>query len=279
MTGWLRGSSDSEPMIWSLTPYNGEADILEIRLGTLDGVVDRHVLTEATTTHMGDPKPLHFLNQVKRFEPWIHAIDYQVVRLEPRGGQGDWEREHQQRDELIRALTKADDEDVVLISDLDEIPRSEVFREVMPEAGVLRLEMAMHMYYLNWRWPELPVRSGTRAILTLMKKLRLHPEKTLTEFVEAGWPTAAGVCGWHLAYQMSPERMRAKLDEIADEWVKRFSDRPLEHFEHCRRTGWDLFDRPERQCDWVGDEHLPPYAVENRDRFGDLFCEQPAVAA
>ena len=47
--------------------YN-ELDLLEIRLKTLDSVVDHFVLVEATKTHRGKDKPLYFEENKERFK-------------------------------------------------------------------------------------------------------------------------------------------------------------------------------------------------------------------
>lgn len=264
-------------MIWSLTPYNGEADVLEIRLGTLDGVVDRHVLCEGTTTHRGDPKPLHFPEQLERFEPWLDKITYQICSFRPRGEVGNWAREHAQRDHLIEALD-GEDSNTVLISDLDEIPDPAYLDPAICENGPVRLEMSMHLYYLNWRWRENPVRSGTRAILARASKLRAH-DRTLTEFVEAGWPVTGDTAGWHFAYMMDAAGIRQKIASIADEWCYEYAEKPLEHFEYCRQTGQDLFNRDYRKCDWVPDSELPFYVQQNRERFARLLIAEPQEVA
>jgi beta-1,4-mannosyl-glycoprotein beta-1,4-N-acetylglucosaminyltransferase len=264
-------------LIWSLCPYAGEADVLELRLGQLEGVVDRHVLCEGTTTQRGDPKPLLFPQQYERFDRWLPQIEYIGAEMAPRGLMGDWPREALQRQQLeLGYRGQLAPSDLVLISDVDEIPDPAWLDPARCADNPVRLEMAMHMYYLNWRWRENPVRSGTRATLCMGAKLLENPDRGPHDFVEAGWRGTSEQAGWHLAYQLSPKGMREKIRGIADSWCWEFAERPLEHFEHCRRTGLDLFDRPYRTCDWVGDEALPPYAVAHRERFAHMFCEQPA---
>src|SRR3990167_11430504 len=59
--------------------FNGEFDILEIRLNILDPIVDEFIICEAPTTFAGNPKPLHFERQKERFKKWEHKIKYHVV--------------------------------------------------------------------------------------------------------------------------------------------------------------------------------------------------------
>jgi len=263
-------------MIWSCTPYNGEADVLEIRLGTLEGVVDRHVVCEANVTQRGVEKPFWFEQQVERFAPWIEQISY--LQLDLRGNMGYWTRERTQRDEMLAAV-ELEDDDVLLVSDVDEIPDPRFLDPELAAEHPVKLEMTMHMYYLNWVWREKPVRNGTRATLISGRKLREASGHGLTQFCEAGFPALQAVAGWPLAYQLDGKAMREKIANIADDWCVEWAKRAPEHFEYCRRTGWDLFDRPERQCDWVPDWEAPPYALDNRELFAHMFIEEPAAVA
>lgn len=54
-------------MTYDCCSFFNELDILEIRLNTLNEVVDKFVLVEATWTHTGKPKPLHFEDNKTRF--------------------------------------------------------------------------------------------------------------------------------------------------------------------------------------------------------------------
>lgn len=266
--------------VWSATPYCGEADVLEIRLGTLEGVVDRHVIAEATRNQRGERKPLFFPQQVDRFARWLPQITYLIVNLDDDVGQAaDWRREANQRDALSRGLEPEDD-DLVFFSDVDEIPFPALLTSEMAAERPLRLEMTMHLYYLNWCWSEKPVRYGTRATLITGRQMRKVPEGhgTPAMIVEAGWPAPTAVSGWHLAYQTDAEGIRAKILSIADDFRQQeYLD--LVHLERCRRTGEDLFRREHRHCEWVPDDALPPYVQKNRERFAHMLIPDPVSVA
>src|SRR4051812_40271897 len=106
------------------TFYN-ELDILEIRLRELYDVVDRFVLVEATHTHKGDPKPLHYATNRARFASWNDKIRHIVIGDLPVGDNlaAIRRREMGQRNAILLGLMDAQDDDIVLISDVDEIPR------------------------------------------------------------------------------------------------------------------------------------------------------------
>ncbi|MFN0123280.1 MAG: hypothetical protein ACKV2V_22485 [Blastocatellia bacterium] len=111
--------------IYDCFPFNNELDVLEVRLNELYPVIDRFVLVEASRTHAGQPKPMHFQEHRARFAPFSDKLAYVPVDDMPDGGDA-WVRENFQRNCIARGLTDLRDEDLVLVSDADEIPRHEV---------------------------------------------------------------------------------------------------------------------------------------------------------
>jgi len=100
-----------------------------MRLSELDPHVDYFVLVESVQTQRGNPKPLHFQNNKALFHNYLHKIIHVMVQKGiPK--EGDWEREHYQRDCIREGLVKCQDDDLILISDLDEIPRPEAIAEL-----------------------------------------------------------------------------------------------------------------------------------------------------
>jgi beta-1,4-mannosyl-glycoprotein beta-1,4-N-acetylglucosaminyltransferase len=237
-------------------------------------VVDRHVIVEATHDQVGNPKPLYFDRD--RFAEW--PIEYVIVGDMPLGNDH-WGREHFQRDACVRGMPDLRPDDLVFISDLDEIPDPRLFQDPpKPEGGPVRVEMSMHLYYLNWRWLEVPVAGGTRACFVNGEMLR---ETKATVLCEAPWHRLGGTNGWHLAYQGGVERIQRKLraladfrdGHLADKWQERWASR--EHLAECLRTGRDLFDRAYRQCEWVGLSDLPPVVQKDPKRWAHMMIEEP----
>lgn len=131
------------PRIVSITPFYNEVHILELRLGILEDVVDHFYTIEATTTFRGNPKPM-LANTVKHPK-------HTVVEIEFPEGMTDWGRENYQRD-VILDLSEYDDDDIVLINDLDEIPRPESLeqlKELWDTEFTYAFDMVVHQYYLN----------------------------------------------------------------------------------------------------------------------------------
>lgn len=280
-------------MIWSLTPFFNELDVLEIRLAELDSVVDRHVIAESTICYSGEPKPLHFLENRDRFAPWLDKIEYVVVDDMPNDGEVvyprspfdpaaesiRWQREHWQRDSLMRGCTGMDEDDLVLLSDVDEIPRAELVWEAEEgkkpvEHEVRRIFLPQHVMYLNWRWRE----SATVAICRMTSgqtMLRLGPQAVRE--VET-FPRKAPRQGWHLSYMGGAEKIQYKIINAAHAELEddRWTD--LDAIQHRMETGQDMFDRRDRRCYWVPITELPDYVKKNPEKFSHMLIDKEAAA-
>src|ERR1035437_10612176 len=66
-------------MVIDIFTFNGEYDLLELRLNCLDDLVDQFIIVEAPTTFSGKQKPLYFQDQIKRYEKWNNKIKYYII--------------------------------------------------------------------------------------------------------------------------------------------------------------------------------------------------------
>ena len=272
--------------VWSLCMFAFELDILEIRLATLDAVVDRHVIVEAPLTHAGTEKPLLFWENRDRFAKWAQKIDHLVDHAPPGGhwaprdaaafAESDsdhWRREHHQRDALTVAVADADDRDLILISDCDEIPDpARAWRNAIEiaDAGVIGCPLlAMHVGRLRWRWPL--ATPGTRTRFLSGRTFRRFG--TVERVVDApnvifgqdGNPAAGA--GWHLAYMGGVTAIQQKLASFAHQELNRPPFNTPEHISHCLETGEDLFMRPDRVCESCSTGAYPPHALAEHLRY------------
>jgi hypothetical protein len=146
------------PRVFDCFPFFNELDILEIRLHELSPVVDRFVLAEATTTFSGAPKPLHFLENRKRFAAFADRITHIVVENVPQNVRSAWDRRRHQVDALMRGLGEAKADDLVLLSDVDEILRAQAVRVAAENPPgrfeVLCFELRMYNYFVNFECEE-----------------------------------------------------------------------------------------------------------------------------
>ena len=145
-------------MIYDCFSFFNELDLLEIRLKTLDCVVDKFVLSESNYTHTGQKKPLYFKENLSKFSQFKDKIIHIVspdpefpnkaeVDIEYR-----WLCENKQRNATIKAIEKVlKPNDILIISDLDEIPNPLTLKKAIKLKRPVRLRQKLYYYYLNYR--------------------------------------------------------------------------------------------------------------------------------
>ena len=115
--------------IYDAFQFFNELDILEIRLHELQNVVHRFVLVEATRTHSNQLKPLFYELHKQRFAKFHKKIIHIIVEDLP-NSTDPWVLENFQRNTILRGLSEAHPNDLVIIADVDEIPSSYVLDAV-----------------------------------------------------------------------------------------------------------------------------------------------------
>lgn len=110
-------------MIYDCFQFFNELDILEMRMHILEPYVDFFVITESSVTFSGDPKPLYFEENRNRFKKFEKKIIHNVVLDTPSGKDvSPFDRDGFQKNARSRPLSLCQPNDIIIFSDLDEIP-------------------------------------------------------------------------------------------------------------------------------------------------------------
>lgn len=222
------------PCVFDCFPINNELDILEIRLSELYNVVDRFIIVEATKTHGNKNKTLNFQSNLQRFEKYLHKITYVVVNDYP--AYDSWSIERHQRDCIMRGLNNCKNNDIIMISDLDEIPSVGAIKSYKPEDGIKSFDMDLYYYNMKTKaadkWTE-------AKILTYRDLVKLTPcgaRYTKAEVIPNG--------GKHLSYFGDVDKIIKKIEDTAHQEynLEKFKDR--EKIRKAIEDGTDLFERP-----------------------------------
>ena len=117
--------------IFDCFPFFNELELLELRLESLYDVVDCFVIVEADKTHANEPKPFNFYEHIRDFEKYLPKIHYIMdTTVVDYKGVGDWSLENNQRNNIMKGLTDAEPDDLILISDLDEFPNPATLKKI-----------------------------------------------------------------------------------------------------------------------------------------------------
>jgi beta-1,4-mannosyl-glycoprotein beta-1,4-N-acetylglucosaminyltransferase len=115
--------------------FFNELDVLELRLRELNDLVDRFVLVEGDQTFTGKPKPLVFERNKERFQRFLPKIAHVKFTDFPVNDASPWTRETLSRQAIMLGLFEAEPNDLVLISDVDEIPKPDALDATFSEAS------------------------------------------------------------------------------------------------------------------------------------------------
>ena len=173
--------------IYDCFMYFDEDTVLDVRLNTLNDYVDYFVIVESKFTHRGDQRKLKF--NLQKFEKFKNKIIYliyeklpsQIEEIKVNDQHNElsrkyiWNayyRENGQRNYIINGLAGAEKNDIILISDVDEIPKlSNInFNEIKEK--IILFKQDMFYYKFNLRLPNL-IWTGTKAC---RKKDLINPQ-------------------------------------------------------------------------------------------------------
>ena len=131
------------------TFYN-ELDLLEIRLEELYNTVDYFVIVEANQTFTNRPKPYNFEQAHVRYSKYMDKIIYVKVDDMP-GSANPWDNETHQRNAIARGLVYAERDDIVIVSDADEIPRPSAIAQLRnSDQMIFAFRMALFNFKFNY---------------------------------------------------------------------------------------------------------------------------------
>lgn len=265
--------------------FAGELDILEIRLNELNSVVDAFVIVEAQEMH-GSTKKRDLSLIEKWDEPWLKPFTSKIYydalpRLVPEytDGPSGWARENFHRNALMPPVLQASTspDDVVIVSDADEIPRARAIegylREKPPGVCLLRLD---HYFYNVNCYGGVWMRSSIGSLRAYEEMGGFQaPRGHLGDVIERQ-VIALGNAGWHFSSFFSIPRLREKLENFAHSFEMRdlltLSD---ERLAAAIRSRWNIFNGDPLAKRPTLNPTLPAYFLNNLKRF-EKFTEEYA---
>lgn len=258
-------------MIYDLFPFFNELDLLEIRLNALAPFVDRFVLCEMDVTHSGKPKPLFFEENQDRFKdfPITHIVAPPIgrdIQIEMGKQSGDaWRLEHWQRECLMSGIDDAPGDAIILLSDLDEIPKLETYDGNSEGA----FKQKLYYYYVNC-FTNTRLWKGTvatkRANISTLSRVRNHRNVV---------PTINYDGGWHFSTLGTAADIRYKIESFAHTELNKpeYLDKIPERLAKLQDPyGREFQDYPEYRFT-IEMPSGPKWLLEHRDRYPHLFHE------
>ena len=178
--------------------YFDEEIVLDLRLNTLNEYVDYFVIVESSCNHKGEKRELKF--NLKKFEKFSKKIIYlvydevpqKIEQINSEDNEGEksrkyifnaYLRENAQRNYIAEGLNHADPNDIILVSDVDEIPNLEKVNFNKISEKLIFFNQSMFYYKFNLKLPNL-IWTGTKAC----KKKNLFSPQWLRNIKDKKYP-------------------------------------------------------------------------------------------
>ena len=229
--------------------YN-ELDLLTYRFNLLNNVVDYFVIVESTHTFVGKEKKLFFNENKHLFENFSNKIIHIIVDDFPYkndnvniGNNDVWNNEFFQRNAISRGINCIDDlqqSDLIIISDLDEIPDPRTLDEIKKgniTVDINTLEMDLYYYNLNTRFQ---FKWSPCKIISYKK----YNELKISCSDIRGTPCSAILNGgWHLSYFGDKYFIQNKIQNFSHQELNTCEYTDLEKIEKRMQNNGDLYNR------------------------------------
>ena len=275
-------------MVYDCFQFFNELDILKLRMQVLAPVVDRFVISEATETFSGMKKPLYYEENKDMFAEFADKIIHVVVHDTPAGDTHD--RDTFQKNAVGRGLKDCKDDDIIIFSDLDEIPNPIKVKEIIADCkdGIV-YHMAQRLFYCYLNMEEV---SGnllaycgefdgvTRKKWLGTKICRYSVAKTMP-LGELRWPKCKEIGvrvedgGWHFGYMGGSKesdvrkRVAEKVQSAAHQEYNKRSI--LNEVDDKIKDGEDIFGRDARFVQAVIDDSFPEYLRTHLSEYSHLI--------
>lgn len=261
-----------------------ELDLAEIRIQENWDVTDYFVISESNFTHSGNPKPYYLLenwDRFKQYESKIRRIQVDETLEEQKEffpfDSNEWVREKYQRFALRRGLEDLEDDDLVIISDCDEVPRADLIKLIKEDENKYNryLLNVVHFHFrLNYMRVKPQVAYGNIIVIRGNSFTNPMREREYT-FPWVGLPKNTVVLehgGWHWSDFGNDEHVINKLKSFChlDQNNKKILDNIK--LDWLIENKYDRDNTFEPKFEYVKiDEYYPKCILENLEKYNHMI--------
>jgi len=235
--------------------FFNEAELAQLRIKYLNNIVDYFVVVEANITHQGKKKEWNFPNILKNdLKEFSNKIQYHqlVIDQEKLKNEESWiidnikgddahKVDNYQRNYIKKACKNFSNDDVLIISDVDEIPSKDKldfikscdFKKIAP------IVFEQHLFHIDCNF--LRLESWRGSIATTIELCNVHSphqfrraRNRISHFTDAGWSFSSFG---------GPQKIKEKFEAFAHAEYNNDSFKNAKHIVNCQKTGTDLFKR------------------------------------
>lgn len=257
-------------MVIDICLFNGEYDLLEIRLNILNEYVDEFVICEAPKTFSGKQKPLYFQEQKDRYAPFLHKIKYFVIDTDYSQEEIDFAKNHPsteglphwceefcQKESFKKAMTHLNDTDICFVSDVDEIWNPEQALKWLH--APFKYKLKVYSYFLNNS-------SDEQFWGTLVSPYKHIKNDCLNHLRTSAWKTEF-YAGWHFTNMGDVDFLKRKIESYGHQEYNTDGIKSM------------IASRLHNNRDYIGrnftfivnETDLPEYILENKEKYSHLW--------
>ena len=290
------------------TPFNMEFEMMEARLDELGDIVDLYLISESSFTAFGDRKPRNILNRLRHgyLLPMQDKIVYVAIKHFPSNGRiNGWLADNLPRHELgltglRRQVNNSRSDDLIIISDTDEIPSREAIlflkmHDGYPEPFGFNLKWTTYGFYWQGGNGNTPIMAGCSiGMMNDIFKckaahlrspdgyLRDHPnlvnewkKKKGNELLMWKLGNKNSHVGWHCSWCFSTQMAQIKLVSAQNGDFPRWGDQEknldINYLKILRAKG-QWFDNSQMPAtDAANPGYAPRYFTKNPDKYPYLM--------
>ena len=284
------------------TTYYSEDLMLDIRFNILNQFVDKFIIVEATHSHSGEKKTLNF--NINDFPKFKDKIEYLIIENEPEGIIKNAEdssikrmnsllRIEQSYNYILNALETVSEDDLICLSDNDEIPNLESKYFKNSKKDVFIFKQLFFYYKFNLFYDLMPW-FGTKACkkkklisLSWLRNLKnkKYPWWRIDTYFSKTKQTNIQIVdngGWHFTNLKTAEEIHKKLsnfghhNEFDDsnltiEDIQACIDNKIVNYNHLADKSDNNKYSAEYKLKIVSDEFLPKFLIDNKDKYKNWF--------
>ena len=284
------------------TTYYSEDLMLDVRFNILNKHVDKFIVTESKFSHSGAEKPLNF--NINNFPKFKDKIQYLVIENQPEGIEKNDNssaikrmnsllRINQSYDYMMNAIKDASDDDLICLSDNDEIPNfnSEKFKNSNKDIFIFK---QLFFYYKFNLFYDLMPWYGTKACkkkklvsLSWLRNLKnkQYPFWRLDTFLSKTKHTNLQIVdngGWHFTNLKTAEEIHTKLSNfghhnefdasgVTVKDIQECIDNRIVNYNHQADQSADNKYTANYKLKLIEDKILPKYLINNKQNLKEWF--------
>ena len=258
--------------------YFDEDLVLDLRLNVLNDYVDKFVIAEATKDHTGRNKKLNFnIENFSKFKAKINYIIVDDLPMNLKSFKKDWPvhhlRDQYQRNALSRGYKNCGDDDIIMISDIDEIPEPKKIKEFELKnkyACFMQKNFQSKINLLNisdkyWMGTKIIQKKYLKSPQWLRNIKTAKP--AFWKFYKPHQPQLIYDGGWHFSFLKQPKGISKKIKAYAHSEFNKPEFTDEKKIEEKIKNRVDIFDRGYKYEKVDLDDTFPKYILENISKY------------